>query len=786
MSQTPAKIAYVFRVRMTTKDDIKIAYVPLEKFMVGSAGGNAVVIKDKTIESQHLAVSIVDNQIFLTDQGSACGTRVNGRSVAANTPFQYCPGDKITVGDSDSFLQIHLFIQVHDADLEPARAVQEAQIRGREVGDEMIRRAQEEIKLRAEEWTQSSRERILAVAQQDAKAIVEKAEREARAHLAACHEEVIKQKKMATIDSEQLMENSREQIKEMAIEAERKIQATEGIAEQKIARMIREAREAAESILKGAQAAALEIKGQAHEQGQRLLNECKQHDEAKRKFTKEQCETEMSEAREELLGLRREVEEEVTEILKRAGSQALLAREDARVEGERVLTEMQEQARAMGEAARNEAQLIIAQARSQALEIERIAQDQAHKRSHEAFQSVVTEAESKALASIKERELKSQRLHEQCVQESAAMLDQARTEAARILQEGKLNAVNERQAHVGRILAEANSAAEKIREQARADSKQIMETAHAHDLQLRAKLEHEMSALYQESHRKAELIVEAGNNEAAAALEAARAESHTLKEQAHQRAQEIVGEAKDLVAKIEENAREIAAKEAEDQKARNANELYKMREQTQEAYRLAKVHEAEKRAEIERELTNKKIEMEGELRKRRTAEINRIDLHWTAKRAQDINILMRNFELSWGKLNVPGNKESGLGVIRAVVEQSFGERPEPPAPVKTSWVQPPGWFKQNSEKTIMFAMTAVIIGALSLVFADRTDQSAKPVTAANATAARFPASNEASMINSLDVPSAKLTERLDAPASGGPAATPPDSAPGSDAAAVRQ
>ena len=106
------KTGILYRVRVTQQDQVQIAFVPLERFIVGSLATLPVVLREKSVDKNHLVISTVDNQIWITDQQSSSGTRVNGQNISANVPFHYAPGDKIQLGMSECTLQIHLFLHI--------------------------------------------------------------------------------------------------------------------------------------------------------------------------------------------------------------------------------------------------------------------------------------------------------------------------------------------------------------------------------------------------------------------------------------------------------------------------------------------------------------------------------------------------------------------------------------------------------------------------------------------------------------------------------------------------
>lgn len=701
MMNTPtAKISYVFRVRLTGKDEVKIAYVPLEGFKVGSATGLSVSIKDPTIDPEHLSVSIKNNQIMICDLQSARGTWINGRNLAPNVPFPYCPGDKITLGTSDQFLQIHLFVQNIDADLESARILQEAQDRAKKMAHEILANAQDTATKKAEEWVSTTRARLLSVAEQDAETIRIKADQEIKALMAKVQESAVEHKRQSVLDIQSLMNETQAVAKQMEGEADQRARQILNVSEQKAGRIVATAQTEADKLIRLGQEAAEEVKINAH----------KAYD------------SEVAQGRERAQQERQNAEARILELLQLANGEAVAAREAGRIEAERVIALARHQGSSELESVRAKAEQLLAQAREAAFDIERTAQESALARSHEAFQSVLSEAESKAIALIQERELRSQQMQEKATRESLAILNSAREEAARVLQEGKLNAVLERSADVQRTLNEAATAAESIRLQARLEAEATLDAARDADMHMRSKVEAEMSALYLESHKKAELIIEHGRSEAVRITEQSQTKAHSLVRHAEEKAREIVAKAEAMVADIERVAREQSHRDGEDQRLRTAHEMFQIREQTQEAYRQAKQFEADRRAEVDKELAVRRAETEIELRNLRSTELSQVDLHWATKRRQDISILMKNLDTSWTTLKIAGQKEQILRNIKDVVEISFAEKQAQKNDGRREWIN---GIKEKSRYIAGGIGLALLALALSFAFSSNSVDSTR-------------------------------------------------------------
>ncbi len=73
--------AIMYRVRVNSDQGTQIAFVPLERFTIGSLASLPVALNDASVAKRHVVVSAVNGEIFLTDQNTLTGTRVNGRPI---------------------------------------------------------------------------------------------------------------------------------------------------------------------------------------------------------------------------------------------------------------------------------------------------------------------------------------------------------------------------------------------------------------------------------------------------------------------------------------------------------------------------------------------------------------------------------------------------------------------------------------------------------------------------------------------------------------------------------
>ena len=120
------KTGFIYQIRVTSQEETRTAYVTMDKFTIGSLPNLPVVIHEKSVDKKHLTVSCVGSQIWITDQQSANGTQINRKVIPTNIPYHYCPGDSITLGNTEHLLQIRVFSPFVDTDLEPNRLLTEA------------------------------------------------------------------------------------------------------------------------------------------------------------------------------------------------------------------------------------------------------------------------------------------------------------------------------------------------------------------------------------------------------------------------------------------------------------------------------------------------------------------------------------------------------------------------------------------------------------------------------------------------------------------------------------
>lgn len=222
------KTGYVYQIRVLMQDSVQIAYVPMERFVIGSLSSLPIVLRNPTVESQHLVISRVGHQIFLSDSGSRYGTRVNGKPLLSDIPHEYNPGDRIRLGHTDILLEIHLLAEVlpvHKS-AEPKTVQTEAQalpgaqpFDAEQLKNELMAKTQERAnqlaskiikaaQINAAQAAERVRQELVTEAQSQADLIVMTAKNEAAAILAEAIQERDKMIAEATLEKTEVVEGS--------------------------------------------------------------------------------------------------------------------------------------------------------------------------------------------------------------------------------------------------------------------------------------------------------------------------------------------------------------------------------------------------------------------------------------------------------------------------------------------------------------------------------------------------------------------------------------------------
>lgn len=78
--------------------------IPDYGLTIGRSASNNLRFTDPSISRMHAAISISRRAFYIQDQASSLGTYLNGRQIPANTPILIKNGDRIELGQSQSFI----------------------------------------------------------------------------------------------------------------------------------------------------------------------------------------------------------------------------------------------------------------------------------------------------------------------------------------------------------------------------------------------------------------------------------------------------------------------------------------------------------------------------------------------------------------------------------------------------------------------------------------------------------------------------------------------------------
>lgn len=73
--------------------------------VAGRQLGVDILLNDDQISRRHASFEEINNVLYLNDLGSANGTRLNGRAIAANQPLTLSPGDRVQIGRTTLLVQ---------------------------------------------------------------------------------------------------------------------------------------------------------------------------------------------------------------------------------------------------------------------------------------------------------------------------------------------------------------------------------------------------------------------------------------------------------------------------------------------------------------------------------------------------------------------------------------------------------------------------------------------------------------------------------------------------------
>jgi pSer/pThr/pTyr-binding forkhead associated (FHA) protein len=83
--------------------DTAIYKINTEKFCIGAADTNHIILKLPSISKKHVTISIIEGKWFVTDLGSTNGTYIGDQKIAKNKRIGFLPDEAVRMGDAIYF-----------------------------------------------------------------------------------------------------------------------------------------------------------------------------------------------------------------------------------------------------------------------------------------------------------------------------------------------------------------------------------------------------------------------------------------------------------------------------------------------------------------------------------------------------------------------------------------------------------------------------------------------------------------------------------------------------------
>lgn len=574
------KTTCLFRVRINFEGKLHVAYVTSEKFSIGSAPNSPVIIHDKSVEKTHLVITQVDNQIWISDQGTTYGTQVNGKRIEKNVATLYSPGDTLLLGNAAYLLQIHLFTLSQNQ------------------------------KIDSEGFLKETRER----ATKEAEEIIGAAKKRGEEHAA----------KVSALHLKRLMEEGTKQVEAAR---EKFISENQSWQQDYQNKAILTAQQEAEAILKKAQAEALALKQESLAISQQSLDESKKTGMQANLLSHEQATLHMQRLIEQSAELRKRAEGDVTEMLKNMNEQMVEKHREAKRAADALIESSRAQAQELLDKARHEGEQRMEESWRSSLQVKQEAQKEASV----LFETVLNQAEAKALEHYKSREQRAQRICDEAFERAEKIVQAAHLEVEKISRTQSAQALEERRAQMAKTLSDAAAAGEEIKVAARRDAEKTTETARFDAEEIVARAQDQANEMMRQSKQLLQ-ETQAGAHE----------ESQRLLTQTQEKCTAL------LRAQERENQRLL-----EEARASAAAVTVESQSEVKELRRQSEAAEAKWRENAERDLRLRHEQVESELQGLRKAEMERMGLQWTQrlqmmqdKKQQEVQLLLKNIELS--------------------------------------------------------------------------------------------------------------------------------------------
>jgi pSer/pThr/pTyr-binding forkhead associated (FHA) protein/tetratricopeptide (TPR) repeat protein len=103
------------RLKIEAGENVGTEYDVRHGITIGKNEGNDIQLSDEFVSDNHAKITIAEGIVYITDLNSTNGTKVNGRLIPSNQPYELASGDTITFGNET--LQLELFDNAQAAEM---------------------------------------------------------------------------------------------------------------------------------------------------------------------------------------------------------------------------------------------------------------------------------------------------------------------------------------------------------------------------------------------------------------------------------------------------------------------------------------------------------------------------------------------------------------------------------------------------------------------------------------------------------------------------------------------
>ena len=105
-----------FKIKITSSKGDSLREIEENSFTIGRSKKADIVIQEDSISREHILVSKVKDNIYITDMETANGTKVEDANIPSGAPYRYLDSKKIKLGKSDTVIKISFGNQNKDPD----------------------------------------------------------------------------------------------------------------------------------------------------------------------------------------------------------------------------------------------------------------------------------------------------------------------------------------------------------------------------------------------------------------------------------------------------------------------------------------------------------------------------------------------------------------------------------------------------------------------------------------------------------------------------------------------